>query len=239
MKIVRNILKLSIIIILLILVISLSIETKTDNHIIKYSIEDEAKVYDTNILKLSVNIKDYQKKYNNNEIIGYIEIPKVLKTPFAKTNNNNYYLEHDLYKNSTPKGTIFMDNRTNFNDRKVILYGHSGNFNDLPFLVLNNYIKEDYYKKHKYIYIASKDVTYTYEIFSSYIETKDYYYINLKDFGGLSWEEHLNKLKNKSLYKTKAKVDKDSKIIILQTCSTNNKGHNKFQLVMGVLLGSI
>ena len=40
----------------------LSNETKTDNHIIKYSIEDEAKVYDTNILKLAVNIKDYQKK---------------------------------------------------------------------------------------------------------------------------------------------------------------------------------
>ena len=239
MKIVRNILKLLIIVILLLIVISLSIETKSDNKIIKYTIEDETKVYDTNILKLSVNIKDYQKKYNNKEIIGYIEIPKVLKTPFTKTNNNNYYLEHDLYKNKNLKGTIFMDNRTNFNDRKVIIYGHSGNFNDLPFLKLNNYINEDYYKSHKYIYIASKEITYTYEIFSAYIETEDYYYINLDNFNGLSWEEHLTKLKKKSLYKTKAKVDKDSKIIILQTCSTNNTGHNKFQLVMGVLIGSI
>lgn len=239
MKIVRNILKVFIIILLLILVISLSIETKHDNKIIKYTIKDEVKVYDTNILKLSVNINDFQNKYNNKEINGYIEIPGVLKTPFAKTNNNNYYLEHDLYKNKNHKGTIFMDNRTNFNDRKVIIYGHSGNFKDLPFLKLNNYIKEDYYKKHKYIYIASKEVTYTYEIFSSYIETEDYYYINIKDFNGLSWEEHLKQLKDKSLYKTNANIDKDSKIIILQTCSTNNVGHNRFQLVMGVLIGSI
>ena len=239
MKIVRNILKIVIIIILIVLVISLSIETKKDNKVIKYTINDEVKVYDVNILKLAVNINDYQKKYNNQEINGYIEIPGVLKTPFAKTNNNNYYLNHDLYKKKNHKGTIFMDNRTNFNDRKVILYGHSGNYNDLPFLKLNNYIKEDYYKTHKYIYIASKDVTYTYEIFSSYIETEDYYYINLEDFNGLSWEEHLNQLKNKSLYKTTANINKDSKIIILQTCSTNNVGHNRFQLVMGVLKGSI
>ncbi len=238
MKIVRNILKIFIIILLFILVIYFSIETK-HNNIIKYTINDEVKTYDTNILKLSVNIKDYQKKYNNNEINGYIEIPKVLQTPFAKTNNNNYYLDHDLYKKSNFKGTIFMDNRTNFSDRKVIIYGHSGNYKDLPFLVLNNYIKEDYYKKHKYIYIASENITYTYEIFSSYIEKEDYDYINIEDFSGLSWEEHLQKLKNKSLYNTTANINKDSKILILQTCSTNDEGHNRFQLVMGVLIGTI
>jgi len=239
MKIVRRVLKVLIIVIILIIGISIPIMAHKDNNIIEYTIKDEVKVYDTHILKLAVNINEYQKKYNNKDINGYIEIPKVLKTPFAKTNNNIYYLEHDLYKNTNPKGTIFMDNRTNFNDRKVIIYGHSGPFEDLPFLILNNYIKEDYYKKHKYIYIASNNVTYTYEIFSSYIETKDFDYVNLKDFGGLSWEEHINKLRNKSLYKTTAHIDKDSKIIILQTCSTNNKGHNRFQLVIGVLLGSI
>ena len=36
---------------------------------------------------------------NGEDIIAYINIPNVLETPIAKGIDNDYYLNHDLYKN--------------------------------------------------------------------------------------------------------------------------------------------
>ena len=72
-----------------------------------------------------------------------------------------------------------------------------------------------------------------YKIYSSYIETSDYDYVNLNSFNGLSWEEHINKLKNKSLYETGIELEENDNIIILQTCSMNEEGFQKYHLVIG------
>lgn len=186
----------------------------------------------------NINIETLKRKYNNDDIVGYLEIPNVLSTILLQTNNNNYYLNHDNYKKENKKGAIFLDYRVNIRDNKLIVYGHSGEEKDLPFLALNNYQNENFYKKHNKIYLYTNDNIYTYKIFSSYIENNDFDYVNLKNFNGLSWKQHLNKLKNKSKYDTDTNISNDSKIIILQTCSTNKKEKNNYQLVIGVLINN-
>ena len=183
----------------------------------------------------NINIENLKRKYNNDDIVGYLEIPNVLSTILLQTNNNYYYLNHDNYKKENKKGAIFLDYRVNIKDNKLIVYGHSGEEKDLPFLALNNYQNENFYKKHNKIYLYTNDKIYTYKIFSSYIENNDFDYVNLKSFNGLSWKQHLNKLKSKSKYDTDTKISDDSKIIILQTCNINNKKHNGYQLVIGIL----
>ena len=52
-----------------------------------------------------------------------------------------------------------------------------------------------------------------------------------------TYENHLNKLKNKSLYNTNTKINSKDKIIILQTCSYESLYKNykdKYRLVMGI-----
>ena len=186
----------------------------------------------------NINIETLKRKYNNDDIVGYLEIPNVLSTILLQTNNNYYYLNHDNYKKENKKGAIFLDYRVNIRDNKLIVYGHSGEEKDLPFLALNNYQNENFYKKHNKIYLYTNDNIYTYKIFSSYIENNDFDYVNLKNFNGLSWKQHLNKLKNKSKYDTDTNISNDSKIIILQTCSTNKKEKNNYQLVIGVLINN-
>lgn len=186
--------------------------------------------------KTKIDVKSEIEKYNNPDIVGYIYIPNVLNSPILKSTTNEYYLSHDNYGNYDKKGSITMDYRVNIGDKKILLYGHSGKETDLPFLALNNYTDESFFKKNNIIYIYdSNNTKYTYKIFSSYIETKDFDYVNIKSFNGLTWKEHLNKLKNKSLFKTDTELTDDSKVIILQTCSMVNKGNKKYQLVIGVL----
>ena len=187
--------------------------------------------------KSKIDVKSEIEKYNNPDIVGYIYIPNVLSSPILKSTTNEYYLSHDNYGNYDKKGSITMDYRVNIGDKKILLYGHSGKETDLPFLALNNYTDESFFKKNNIIYIYdSNNTKYTYKIFSSYIETKDFDYVNIKSFNGLSWKEHLNKLKNKSLFNVNTELTDDSKIIILQTCSMVNKGNKKYQLVIGVLI---
>ena len=175
---------------------------------------------------------------SNNNIIGYIEIPNVLKVPVVQYSDNNYYLNHDINNKEDIKGSIFMDYRNNINDKKVLIYGHSGEYDDLPFLKLNNYSNEDFFKKNDILELSINNKKYKYIIFSTYIEYKDFDYMNLYNFNGLTYLEHINKLKNNSMFYKDIELDNDSKIIILQTCSTDKyiKSNTKYRLVIGKLI---
>ena len=180
-----------------------------------------------------IDIKYLQEKYNNKDIIAYIEIPNIISFPIVKTSDNDYYLNHNLSKEEDIRGTLFMDYRTNIEDRKVLIYGHSGKEEGLPFNELVPYKEESYYKEHKNIYIYTETNKYTYDIFSSYFEGKDFDYVNINSFNGLSYKDHLYKLKNKSMYNIDMNLEEEDKIIILQTCNLNVNSKDKYQLVIG------
>ena len=226
--------KLSIIFISIFIVLSLFIAYKT----IPTSTENIKKDKETKeIKKVDYNktISDLQKKYNNSDIIALIEIPNVLEEVIVQTNNNDYYLHYDINKNENIIGATFLDYRINLNDsKKLLVYSHSDPEGTLPFVKLNNYNNEDFYKDNKYIYLIDSTGKRKYEVFASYIETKDFDYVNLETFNGLTYGEHLNKLKNKSLIKTNVELDDNSKVLILQTCSFNDSINaiDKYQLVM-------
>lgn len=182
-----------------------------------------------------INIDKLKTDYQNEDIIAFLDIPGVFSYPIVKTTDNNYYLNHQLDHSKNVKGSPFMDYRVNIEDRKILIYGHSGR-DDLPFQLLHNYEDVEYYKAHPIIYLYSKDKIYTYEIISSYIERNDYDYVNIESFRGLTWKEHVEKLKNKSNYIIDLPVDDNSKIIILQTCQVeNNRSGGRYKLVIGLL----
>lgn len=183
-------------------------------------------------------ITKLKNKYNNNDIVMLLEIPGVLTSPVVQSSDNEYYLNHDIYKNKRSSGSLFLDYRnTSFNDKKLIIYGHNSTKRKLPFSNLLEYDSYSFYKEHPSIIIHTTEGKKKYDIFSSYVETSDFDYVNLNEFNGLSYYEHLQKLKNKSKYNTNVEIKEDSKIIILQTCTFSNKYNTdtKYQLVMGVL----
>ena len=173
----------------------------------------------------------------NNNIVGTINIPNILNVEVVQTTDNKYYLNHDINNNENINGSIFMDYRVNIDSKKVLIYGHSGNDDTLPFLILNKYNNKDFFYKNNKIYFYTNKKKYSYTIISSYIETKDFDYMNINNYNNLSYLEHINKLKNKSLFKTNIDLKEEDHILILQTCSTNKsiKSKLKYQLVIAKL----
>ena len=216
---------------LIIIILVFFIGTKSIDR--KYDFKPEIK-----IPKINENTKivdKLKKEYNNNDIVGVIEIPNLFKEVLVQTTDNNYYLNHTITKEESIYGATFMDFRNDMNsDKKLLIYGHSDSNIILSFNKLSNYNNQEFYENNKYIYLYTNDEKYKYEIFSSYIETKDFDYVNLKSYNGLTYKEHINKLKNKSNIKSNIVLEDNSKIIILQTCS-NGDPNQKYQLVIGVL----
>ena len=94
-------------------------------------------------------------------------------------------------------------------------------------MIIENYKDEDYYKEHKYVYLSSIKEVKKYEIFSVFVETSDWSYMNLNYASKDEYLKHLQNLKSKSFYDTGVEVNKDDKILIMQTCS-NMKEYSKY-----------
>ena len=122
------------------------------------------------------------------------------------------------------------------NSDKLIIYGHNSNYYNLPFKVLENYYNKSYYDENKYLYLQTNLNKYKYEIFSVYVEVSDWDYYNKMKFNTKDeYYNHILKLKNKSMYDTNVLVNKDDKILIIQTCSTKKEYsnyENKFLLII-------
>lgn len=187
------------------------------------------------------DIQSLKEEYKNNDIIGVLSIKNTdFLVPIVQSEDNDYYLERNLYKKLDNAGSIFLDYRFSIEDsRKKIIYGHNNKNGDTPFTYLENYYDEEFYKEHKYIDIKTVDSTKTYEVFSVYVETSNWDYMKDK-YNEQEWAEHLQNLKQNSIYSTNEDIKEDDKILILQTCSTLEKYKNysdKYLLIISKEIG--
>lgn len=181
-------------------------------------------------------INSLKTKYNNNEIVANLEIKNVFNTPIAQTDDNTFYLKHDLYRDSNEDGTPFLDYRNkSLNDKKVIIYGKENNANT-GYTNIKNYLNQNYYNNHSIIDLYTEESKRSFKIFSCFTETEDFDYTNLNSYNGLTYYEHLTKLKNKSLYDTGVEIDNNSRIIVLELLVKTPDNSKKTIVVLGVEL---
>ena len=174
-------------------------------------------------------IEKLQKDYNNKDITALLNVSNEIEEPIVQSIDNKYYLNHNLNKEDDKYGTTYMDYRIDLNSsRKILIFGHSSKYKDTTFNKLEKYYNKDYYENNKYIKLTTNDDIRTYKIFSVYIETSDWTYMNLNFNNDEDWYNHLQKLKSKSLYDTETNITKDDEILILQTCS-NKEDYQKYK----------
>lgn len=168
-------------------------------------------------------------KQINSDVFGIIQIPNTnIYYPLVQTTNNEYYLNHNIYKNKNQYGWIFMDYRNHKDslDRNVILYGHDSGSS--MFGTLKNILNESWRQNtdNHIITLNIENQIYQYQIFSVYTipVTSDYlriHFANDDDF-----MEFATVLQNRSLYQFPVTVNKTDSILTLSTC------HNEERLVV-------
>jgi len=163
----------------------------------------------------------------NPDCFGYIEVPETkIKLPVMFTPNDyDYYLYRNFSGGYETRGTPFMDIKTRPGEsRNYIIYAH--NMHDgSAFGTLPEYLKEEYYEKHKYIYFNTAVSEGVYEVIAvcrteiySASDGKFRYHI----YGGIlsqsEFETYVRNVKWMSNFHIPTTAEWGDELITLSTC---------------------
>ena len=208
-------------------------DTETIKEIKETVVPKEIEIVDEKTVK--DYISDLQIKFNNSDIKGILNIDGLdVNIPIVKGKDNDYYLKHAVTKKKSVIGSVFIDYRNNTNSRQINIYGHNSTKFNPPFKVLEGYLNKDYYNEHKYFEFMVNDETRKYEIFSVIVANKDSSeeHMQFSYKKDSDWLKHFQRLQKKSKYKINVTVNKDDKIMVLQTCIFG-RYHDKLLVIVG------
>ena len=174
------------------------------------------------------NTIDFAKlKEKNSDIVGYLRVNNTnIDYIVVKGNDNKFYLRHNLYKEYSHPGWIFMDyhNKLDGNDRNIVIYGHNNKEGSM-FGSLKNVLEKEWYENsnNHIINLVLEDKTLTYQVFSSYSINVEDYYINTSFKSKNDFKKFIQTLKNRSVYDYGVEIDDVDSILTLSTCTGNGK----------------
>lgn len=158
----------------------------------------------------------------NADTVGWLTIKDtVIDYPVVKSNDNKYYLHHDFNKKESKAGSIYMDFRNTADPlmKHTILYGHSMRDGSM-FRSLLSYKDQGFLEKHPTIIFNSLDGNHTWEIFSVYVTSTEFYYIDTEFSSDEDYQSFLDKITKKSYFNRDIDpVTYKDKILTLSTCS--------------------
>ncbi|MED4162856.1 class B sortase [Halalkalibacterium halodurans] len=156
----------------------------------------------------------------NEDIVGWITVNNTkIDYPILQADDNDYYLDRNYRHEHTRAGSIFMDFRNDIqaNDPHTILYGHRMRDGSM-FAQLAQFLEQDFVDHHEGFYYDTLYDRYDVEVFSAYVTTTDFYYIETEFPSKDDYKAFLNELKKRSVVQTNVEVREEDQIITLSTC---------------------
>ena len=204
--------------------ISQRIEEKVSEDNIKRENEEETGEIDTD--PMIPKMKSLLEL--NNDTVGWLTVPGTnIDYPVVKTNNNDFYLDHNFEKQKDYNGWVFMYNKNNIRNlnKNTILFAHNRYYSGVMFGTLSNLTKEKWYSQAKNISIFYNTLyeEFEWEVFSIYrIKVTDDY-LKTTFENDTEWLDFIYMIRSRSIFTSDATVDKDDKIITLSTCLENDQ----------------
>ena len=188
----------------------------------KPSIAEDEKEKINSLFTEDIDLSIPRKENNNNEIVGRIEIPGLFNLLLTQTKDNDYYIEYNIKKKRSNKGTEFIDFRNKMTDKQINIYGHNSRLYDLPFKKLENFLDKEFFDNNQYLLFQHEKGRRIYEIAAIKKVTTDYEHmiVNAKN-----QKEHITKLLGNPIQKRELEYDENTNIIVLQTCIRQEDGN--------------
>lgn len=167
----------------------------------------------------------------NSDIKGWLKINGTkVDNPVYQTNNNDYYINHNMNKQISRYGAIYIDKDSTITKNKrsqnIIFYGHSMADGSM-FGSLKQYRNLDFYKKNPIVEFTSLYEKSYYKVFAVMLTNADpkddngnvfnYRYSNFED--EKLFMHYVDELKKRSIIDTGVEVLAQDEIITLSTCA--------------------
>lgn len=192
--------------------------------------EEPVTTYEPFVNGLSLRAQD--AKLENSDTVGWIRISNtVIDYPVLQTNDNDYYIDKNFYRNPDRAGWVYMDFRCGISSEyftdNTLMYGHNM-ASGVMFSDLKNYERyEWFYGENPIIEVSSLTTDYQYKIFAfmpcngahgSDFEFWNYIFFSREKEPEWTVREYLQKIDEKSLVKTNVDIREDDKFLALSTC---------------------
>lgn len=182
--------------------------------------------------------KIIEQKKINQDVIGYVQIEGTkVDYPVLQGTDNEYYLNNDINKKFSEKGSISVDvtdknASTEFADNTV-LYGNNVSDGTM-FGILEDYKIKDYAKEHPYIYYQNSNMSGKWKVFSVYYIDGDREEIMTSFQDESKFKEYLETAQKRSLYPIDTEIDNANHILTL--CTNSFEYSNGKTIVQAVLV---
>lgn len=193
------------------------------------------------------NAKDWKEK--NSDTVGWLYIyDTTVDSPVFQTDNNDYYLKHNDYKENDVNGAI-VSSYTNIlsgrdtQSKNIVFYGHSKDENPNGgveisrefehFTELKRYKDIEFCKENPYILFATADESMVFEVFAIF-HTKTSFVYNVSNPTEKQMGNIISEAKKKSLFNFNVEVVPKDRIITLSTCDREieTKYPNDYRFVL-------
>ena len=156
----------------------------------------------------------------NPDVVGWIYSEGTqINYPVLRGDSNETYLYHMINGEYNTSGSIFMDchNNPDLSDINTIIYGHHMK-NGSMFASLHQYVHQDYYDEHKYMWYLTPDHIYRLDVLAGYVgDAEAEIYTIFVDQEEL--DSYLAFAERKSTFTPDYKAETINGIIALSTCS--------------------
>lgn len=157
---------------------------------------------------------------SNADVAGWITVEGTkIDYPILQATDNVTYLDRNFYKDDSIAGSIFLDYRNDFStlDLNTIIYGHRMKDGTM-FQHLTKFEDEEFFDEHRIVGLETLYDSYEAEIFSVYLTTTDFDYIQTDFSSKEDYANLLTDIKEKSMFDSTIEVNKNDQIITLSTC---------------------
>lgn len=175
----------------------------------------------------------YREQYGNQFIMGKLQIPNLnIDTLVVRANNNEYFLNYNLYGQWDGLGVPFFDYRNQDlnTNQQINIYGHNTQrqefYSQLPFTNLEAYVDEAIFNNYKEVYLSIDERQIEYEVVAIKIITgDDNEHMKVIFKNDADFLQHMNKLLSNALYKSEnASFTAYDHVLVLQVCHYNPMG---------------
>lgn len=162
----------------------------------------------------------------NSEIVGWIFFENEdISYPVLQGPDNDKYMRTTYDGKSATAGSIFMDAASDgdFSDYHTLIYGH--NMKNLSMFGKLKYYRTDaaYFDEHKYFQIITENGKYRYEVIAcKEVEETSALYTTYKTAGAGFYDFVAQEILSKNSIRPEAKVNSDSHVITLSTCTAQD-----------------
>ncbi len=168
-----------------------------------------------------------EAKKTNPDVIGWISVPNTrIDYPVVRTDDNEYYLTHNVEKEESKHGAVFMDFRNSNSDqqRHIILYGHNMK-NGTMFHDLNNYKQRSFFEENRIITFLWDGKETKWEVYAAYVVKQGVYYIHTRFGSDDNYVEYMNSIidyakeSKYSVVDDTVSIKASDQVLTLSTCT--------------------